>query len=158
MLRVVLDTNVYVSAFSRGGVPLEILLAIIRGNTALFTSPFILREPEGVLLRKFHWSSDQVKRALSTIRQCVSSVSPPELLHLITEDDSGNRILECAKAANAHVIVSGDAHLLKLRVFDTTVIPSPREFAEIYLSYVHARDPLQDQSSLSVICILRRCL
>jgi putative PIN family toxin of toxin-antitoxin system len=135
VLRVVLDTNVYVSALTRSGVPLDVLLATtIRGGISLFASAFILEELEGVLLRKFDWSHEQVERALNTIRPHAHSVSPQEELHIITEDDSDNRILECAQAANAHIIATGDTHLRKLRVFGKTGVLSPREFSEAYLT------------------------
>lgn len=53
MLNVVADTNVYISAFNFGGPPLEILILAIRTEIALFVSPSILKEIEGVLLRRF---------------------------------------------------------------------------------------------------------
>jgi predicted nucleic acid-binding protein len=55
VLRVVLDTNVYVSAFVFGGAPLEILTLGIRGHLAVFVSAPILEELQTVLRRKFEW-------------------------------------------------------------------------------------------------------
>jgi putative PIN family toxin of toxin-antitoxin system len=135
VLRVVLDTNVYVSALIRGGVPLDILLAwTVSERFDLFTSAFILEELEGVLLRKFNWSHAQVRRATTLIRSYAHAVSPQEQLRVIKEDDSDNRILECAQVAKAHIIVTGDSHLLKLGVFEKTIILSPRDFSETYLA------------------------
>lgn len=132
MLSVVLDTNVYLSAFNFGGPPLEILVLAIRRQIGIFVSPSILQEVEGVLLRKFKWPSEQVREALSTIRQFAQSVAPKERIDVIKEDESDNRILECAIEAKALVIVSGDKHLQTLETLRNTVVMSPREFLDAY--------------------------
>ena len=49
-------------------------------------------------------------------------------LHVINEDDEDNKILECAQAARADIIVSGDKHLLSLGKLKKTRILTPREF------------------------------
>jgi hypothetical protein len=49
-------------------------------------------------------------------------------LSVINEDDEDNKILECALASGADIIVSGDRHLLKLGKFRKTTIVTPREF------------------------------
>ena len=49
-------------------------------------------------------------------------------LHIINEDPEDNKILECALAAKADIIVSGDKHLLNLSKFKKTRILTPREF------------------------------
>ncbi|MFQ5882515.1 MAG: putative toxin-antitoxin system toxin component, PIN family [Candidatus Methylomirabilales bacterium] len=132
MLRVVVDTNGYVSAFNFGGPPLEILLLAIRREIAIFITPSILKEVEGVLLRKFKWPAEQVREAVSTIRRFAQSVAPHEKIDLLKEDESDNRILECAVEANAHVIVSGDKHLQTLGAFRGIAVMSPREFLDAY--------------------------
>lgn len=45
-------------------------------------------------------------------------VHPRQTVDLIQQDPSDNRVLECAQAANADYIISGDEHLLKLRSFE----------------------------------------
>jgi len=49
-------------------------------------------------------------------------------VNVIREDEPDNRILECALAAKADVIVTGDQHLLKLKRFPGILVASPREF------------------------------
>ena len=133
MLGVVLDTNVYVSALNFGGVPLEILVAAVRRKILLFTSPPILLEVEEVLVRKFSWSPQRAAHAIRLIQGIAKSVSPQEKLQIIKIDEPDNRILECARAANAKVIVSGDSHLRNLKRFGDVIIISPREFVETAL-------------------------
>lgn len=136
MLHVVADTNVYVSAFNFGGPPLEIVILAIRQEIALFISPPILKEVEGILLRRFKWSAEQAQEMLSTIRQFARSVTPRERIDVLKEDEPDNRILECAVEANAHVLITGDKHLQALRSFRSIGIMSPREFLDAYSSGV----------------------
>ena len=138
LLRVVPDTNVYVSAFNFGGVPFEILTFAIRQEITLFISPAILQEVEGVLLRKFRWSAAEILETLTSVRGFARSVSPHEKIDLIKEDEPDNRILECAQAARAAVIVTGDRHLRQLGKFRDIAIMSPREFVNAYETLRHA--------------------
>ncbi len=55
-------------------------------------------------------------------------VNPKMSLKVINEDAGDNKILECALAAGADIILSGDKHLLKLSKFRKTKIITPREF------------------------------
>lgn len=131
MIRVVVDTNVYISALNFGGVADEVLALARSGEIALFISPSILREIEGVLLGKFKWSSRRTQEALTSLKEFTQLVHPEEKVSLIKEDEPDNRILECAGEANAHLIVSGDKqHLQKLKTFRGIAVSSPREFLE----------------------------
>jgi putative PIN family toxin of toxin-antitoxin system len=134
VLNVVLDTNVYISALTRGGLPLDIFLAAIRGGFKLFISSDILEEVEGVLGRKFGWAPDRVKDALRTVSGAAQLVSPKERLAVIKADDNDNRILECAMAAEAQIIVTGDGHLLGVGTFRRISILTPRVFWDTYLT------------------------
>ena len=128
MLRIVVDTNVYVSALNFGGVPDQVLELARRGRIELFVSMPIVREVEGVLKRKFRWPSNRAREAAATIREFASSVEPTEQLAVVQKDEADNRVLECAVAAKATVIVSGDSHLRDLGSFRSVRILSPRDF------------------------------
>ncbi len=128
MLRVVVDTNVYVSALNFGGVPDEVLELARRGRIELFISMPIVREIEGVLKRKFRWPSNRAQQAIATIGEFAHSVEPTEQLAVVQRDEPDNRVLECAAAAEATVIVSGDSHLRDLGSFGSARILSPRDF------------------------------
>jgi putative PIN family toxin of toxin-antitoxin system len=54
-------------------------------------------------------------------------VEPKVELHIVNEDEEDNKILECALAARADIIVSGDKHL-NLGKFKKTRILTPRQF------------------------------
>lgn len=132
MLRVVLDTNIYVSALNFGGIPLEILLLGVRRKIAIFVSAAILRELAGVLRNKFKWAPEQVREATRIIRGFARIVVPQRRVALIIEDPTDNRILECAQATKADVTITGDRHLQKLKEFRSTPIVSPGEFLVRY--------------------------
>lgn len=132
MLNVVADTNVYISAFNFGGPPLEIVILAIRREFALFVSPSILKEVEGVLLHRFQWPAEQAREVLSTIREFTRVVDPKEKIAVLKEDEADNGILECAVEAKAHVIITGDKHFQALGTFRGIAIMSPREFLDAY--------------------------
>lgn len=132
MLRVVLDTNVYVSAFVFGGPPLEILRLGVRGYVAVFVSAPILEELQTVLRRKFEWPTSDLREVLDAIDALGSLARPREALAVVKDDEPDNRILECAVEAEAHVIISGDRHLRTLGAYRRIAIMSPREFLDAH--------------------------
>lgn len=129
-MRAIADTNVYISALNFGGAPEEILTLAKAGAIQLFISPPILKEVEGVLLRKFHWSARATRDAIAAIRKFTQLVYPKETIHLITEDEPDNRILECAVEAGAAVVITEDRHLQTLQRFRGVPIVGPGEFLE----------------------------
>ncbi len=131
MLRVVADTNVYVSALNFGGIPDEVLSFARRGHVELFVSKPILDETEGVLQRKFDWTPSRTQEALTEIQKFAKLANPVEKLTVVTEDDADNRILECALEARAHFIVTGDFHWKELERFGDILILSPRAFLDL---------------------------
>jgi putative PIN family toxin of toxin-antitoxin system len=128
--RIVADTNVYVSALNLAGTADEVLALGRAGAIELFISLPILEEIEAVLVRKFRWAAPRVREAVQAIRGFAILVNPGEPVDVVRDDEPDNRILECALAARADTIVTGDQHLLKLRRFRDTVIVSPRQFLD----------------------------
>jgi putative PIN family toxin of toxin-antitoxin system len=98
------------------------------GAIEVFISQPILDEVEGVLLRKFKWAAPRVREAARAIRDFAVLVHPTESVNLVREDEADNRVIECAIAAGADAVVTGDRHLLKLGSFRNILIVTPREF------------------------------
>ena len=94
MIRVVADTNIYISALNFAGIPDEILSLARKGEIELFISPFILQEIEEVLLDKFEWTTERFKKAVADIKKFTQIVYPKETLLIIKEDEDDNRIQE----------------------------------------------------------------
>lgn len=127
-MRVVFDTNIYISAFAiPGGNAEEAYLKAIQGQFELFTSVAILTETARVLQTKFDWAEDKARHAVQDISQTATVLRPRPTLHLL-KDEPDNRILECAIAAHAERIVSGDRHLLSLKRHGDSAIVSLADF------------------------------
>jgi putative PIN family toxin of toxin-antitoxin system len=126
--RIVADTNIYISALNFAGTADEVLALGRVGLIEIAISPAILDEIGGVLARKFRWSTNRVREARAAIGNFTVLVQPQESVSIVREDEADNRILECALAAGADAIVTGDHHLLELGRFGDVRITTPREF------------------------------
>ena len=131
-MRVVLDTNVLLSALAfPGSKPDQVLHRIRRGEVDLFLSAFILAELERILRDKFRFTKRQSDERVRVIRRLATLVEPTERIAVVAAKDDDNRILECALAARADYLVTGDKeHLLPLRSIGTTQIVTPAAFLE----------------------------
>lgn len=130
-MRVVFDTNIYVSAFAiPGGNAEEAYSHAMRGSFELATSHAILAETANVLRSKFDWSDERVGKLLRTLSQTATVVKTKPSLHVLT-DEPDNRILECALQADANMIVSGDRHLLDLKRYQTISIVKLSDFLSL---------------------------
>ena len=76
------------------------------------------------------WSARTAREAIAAIQEFAQVVRPKATVRVITEDESDNRILECALEARADVVITGDRHIQQLRTFQGISIVSPREFLE----------------------------
>lgn len=95
-------------------------------------SDSILKEVERVLRRpKFGWPQDRIDEAMRQILTFAEHVEPTELIDIVKEDPSDNRILECAAASGSGYLVSGDRHLLRIGQYQGVRIVPPAEFVEI---------------------------
>ena len=131
MWRVVLDTNVYISAVLFGGKPERIRLLAKEGEIEVLVSEAILFEIAEILRRKFRWTSRKISHLIDDIRQYTILITPCRRISRIKEDEPDNRILECAVEGEAHYIVSGDKrHLLPLKEYRGIKIVSPHTLLE----------------------------
>ena len=128
MPRVVADTNIYISALNFSGTADEVLALGRAGLVEVYVSPAILDEVAGVLARKFGWAAPRIREAKQLIGSFTVLVHPAETVNLVRDDEADNRILECALAARADTIITGDHHLLQLGHFFGARITTPRQF------------------------------
>jgi uncharacterized protein len=127
MIRVVLDTNIYISAFLFGGKPLQVLdLAEDRRITLLYSQP-IRKEVEDVLAEKFRWPCETINLACAPYWKIGFAIKPKRKISACPDPDD-DRILECAIEANASHIVTGDKHLLNMMSFEGISILRPDDF------------------------------
>lgn len=126
MSRVVLDTNVYISAYGFGGKPAEVLRAAITGEYTLLTSPAALTEVADKLYTVLGFDDEHVRAVIMQLSRIAEVVRPQARLTVVS-DDPDNRILECATEGEADLVVSGDHHLLDLGAYHGIRIVRPTE-------------------------------
>jgi putative PIN family toxin of toxin-antitoxin system len=132
-VKVVLDTNIYVSAILFGGNPEKIRKLSKDKKIEVLISEAIVAEMAEVLRKKFNWESWQISQIIDEIREAATLVIPHQILSVIKRDEDDNRILECALEGNAQYIISGDKrHLLPLKDYRGMKILSPSEFLKLF--------------------------
>lgn len=134
MQKIVLDTNVYISAILFGGNPDKIIHLAKRGDgIEILVSEQIFEEISTVLGRKFGWPNWKIALTLGEIREWTTLIVPRLTISDIKNNVADNKILECAVEGNADYIVSGDTkHLLPLKKYKNIHIVSPAEFVQIF--------------------------
>lgn len=138
-LRVVLDTNVYISIFTRPESAIfQVWTHAVHNHYELIVSPVIVGEFARVSRRDFHWDEEKVRLHVRVINKKGIVVVPQTIPDVIKEDPSDNHILACALAGNANLIVSHDLDLLRLKTFGTIGIISPIDFLNTLEGYKKA--------------------
>ena len=134
MLRVVLDTNQFVSSvIIKKGPPAQLLQAWKNHTYILITSRQIIEEIKKALhypriVKKYHLHEREIEALINLIEHEAIILPAPSKIHVIKEDPDDNKILACALEAKAQYIVSGDKHLLKLGRYKNISIVTAREF------------------------------
>lgn len=118
-MRLVLNTNVVVSALLWGGLPYQLLQLAAEGEATLYTSPALVVELNDILDRpQFSQrlaAQGAPAQAISDLYRSFSvSVEPASVPRVVPDDPDDDHVVACAVAAKANAIVTGDKHLLKL--------------------------------------------
>lgn len=137
MLRVVLDTNIFVSGLlSKTGLPAKILDAWRAGQYLVITSPPIVAEIRHVLetprmRKKYFITSGDIEQLIILLEKDALIVpGHTDVKNAIPDDPSDEMFLACAMDAAADYIVSGDRHLLDISEYKGIPIITVNEFEE----------------------------
>lgn len=130
LVRVVLDTNILISALFFGGKPHKIFNKILEKEIVGITSPYIIFELKDVLRRrKFNIDEEKIEEAVELIKECFEEVNPQTKLNLIQNNHPDNKILALAIDSKVDYLITGDKqHLLSLKKIKKTKIVSAEDF------------------------------
>jgi uncharacterized protein len=130
MVKVVIDTNVFISALYLPELrPAEVVRLARKKKLLNFISLAILNEVERIMREKLLLDGPRTKTALKLIQNLSETITPHKYLTVLA-DDPDNRVLECAVQAQADYIISGDRHLLNLKNYHHIEIVTPSNFLD----------------------------
>jgi putative PIN family toxin of toxin-antitoxin system len=133
-MRAVLDTNIIVSRYLVAiGIPARIITAWRQDRFEVVVSPALLAEYERVLnyrdvRRRHHLSPEDISNEVGAFGAAALLVEPEEVPAVIVADPADDQVLAAAVAGTADYIVSGDPHLLEVRVYRGIRILTPATF------------------------------
>ena len=113
-MRVVFDTNIFISAFAiPGSRAEEAIRRVVNGHDSLIISKAILEELLTTLARKFSRDQEELAHIAVFLAEIGTVVHPKRRVRIL-KDDPDNRVLECAVAGRADAVVTGDRAILSL--------------------------------------------
>jgi len=135
-IKVVFDTNVWVTIFLKKAVSREFSEILKEGNAEVYVTKALLEEISKVLMypkltKLLETAEVSPREIFKRIVENSVLVNPQLKLHVVKEDPEDNKILDCAVKAQADFIISGDRHLLKLKKFRNIRIVTPRDFLDL---------------------------
>ncbi|MBN1390213.1 MAG: putative toxin-antitoxin system toxin component, PIN family [Candidatus Thermoplasmatota archaeon] len=134
-MKVVIDTNVFVSGILWNGNESKIIDMCMGGILENHTSIGILSEVERVLsYRKFNLTNEEMDTLLKIYFSFSRLVSVKDRSDIKSRDPTDNKILECAIASEVDYIISGDQDLLVMKEVEQIRIISSRDFLEMISS------------------------
>ncbi|MEW6108523.1 MAG: putative toxin-antitoxin system toxin component, PIN family [Nitrospirota bacterium] len=126
--KVVVDTNIFISAFGWGGKPLSIIELIESGELRNCISEDIVRELFAAVSYPKLGFPQIVQTEILEFVLAYSDFYEAKERTRISPDPKDNRFIECALAANASFIITGDKGLLSVKKYKGIKIISPEDF------------------------------
>jgi len=132
-MKIVLDTNVFVSSFF-GGNPRKIVDLWKTGAITLCLSGPIVEEYTEVLQRLGLTSEKELKELLSLFargKHVLYAGKTPDL-QIVEKDPDDDKFIECAVALKANAVVTGDKAVADIKNYMGIQIVNPRKFLELF--------------------------
>ena len=130
--RVVIDTNIYISAIFWNGKPREVIDLGRGGKITIFTSLDIENEIAGKLKTTFKLAGEDVNQILLDFSTFTLPIRINKQLIVVQDDPDDNKFIECAVECRANYIISGDRHLLNLKEYEGIKLIKSSEFLKVY--------------------------
>ena len=132
-MNLVLDTNVWLSAtLWNGSVAQKLLAKIIMSDVEIYVSTKIIEEYTKVLKRDFRYTDEQIIEKVNYIKSIAELINPSEVLNIVQDDPTDDRIIECAIESSSKYIITYDKHLLNLKSYQGILIVKPEEARVIF--------------------------
>lgn len=129
MLRIILDTNILISAFFWSGYPRKVYNLAKDHKVIILSSYNIEAEFIRVLsYQKFGLNAAEILPLIFNLRRHSTLIEVKSHIDIIKEDPTDNIFLECAVEGNANYIISGDHHLLDLKSYNEIQIMRAKDF------------------------------
>ena len=133
-MRVILDTNVFISGIFFSGPPSQILKAWSNNKFQLVLSHPILDEYQRVLEElSSKFPSIDISQVIDLVTIHGLFVETRGVSIAVCDDPDDDKFIECAVAGNCEIIISGDKHLLNLSEYRGIAILTPRDFVDRHL-------------------------
>ncbi len=129
-MRLVLDSNIYLSNFVFGGLTARVCTLCFEEHE-VFISPYIKAELSDKLTNKFGYPPEKTAFVFQTIALVTQEVVPDNPMPTACRDVKDNAILQLCAYIDADYLITGDKDLLILNDFGTAKIVKPSAFAEV---------------------------
>jgi len=132
-MKLVLDTNIFVSAFYWGGNPQKIIDRIVEGTDELYISNEILAEIAATMTRpKFKTRPEIIERYLRTIEKIGKKVFITGRIKGICRDEDDDDKIECGILSGADYLITGDNDLLVLGNYQQIKFITAEKFLKLF--------------------------
>ena len=134
-MKVILDTNVFVSGIFFSGPPYQIIKAWRDGMLELAMSSDIFdeyRRIATILAEQF--PPVNLQKLLEFLEREADFYDVPVLSEQVCDDPDDDKFLACALASDTKIIVSGDKHLLRVSGYQDIEVLKPKAFVDVYLA------------------------
>ena len=130
-MKIVIDSNVFVSSFFWGGNPREVFERVINGLDELYITDEIIMEIKSVMKsRKFNLNNIEIEDYIKIIEKYSKKIVSKKIPESISRDKSDDKILQCRLDGNVDYIITGDKDLLVLKEYKTIKILNPKDYLE----------------------------
>jgi len=131
-LKLVLDTNIYISAFYWGGNSQKVINRIIEGIDELFITDQIINEISDVMARpKFKTEKEIIVGYINTIKNSSKKINIEGKIKGICRDKNDDDKIECAVTSEADFLLTGDNDLLVIKNYNNIRILTQKEYLDI---------------------------
>ena len=131
-MKVVLDSNIFVSSFYWAGNPRKVFERVASGLDELYLNDEILEELASVMSReKFNTGADEITKYIEIIKSYSVKLSPSSTPAKISRDEDDNKILQCGVDGDVDFIITGDDDLLVLLKHGNIKIVKPKDYLDL---------------------------